>query len=221
MDLCDVLQAEGYLTPAQSEELRSQSQRSGQPLVAVVATSGHVPEDVIAQVAARKANLPRARLPAAIDRQAAATVDQTLAARYLILPVGFCCPSQGKGVLEVLVGDPFDEQGLRAIQEQASMELKPRVAAYSELVEAIDATYARLVTQVASPMRMEPAENQPKTSPSMDLQEPITVPRYSVLAEATLATKLEALVELLCRSGVIDRETYLEEVRRLWEEREQ
>ena len=95
------------------------------------------------------------------------------------------------------------------------------VAPYPDLVEAIERTYARLVTQVASPTRASASHSRKTPTGSGAVPDPTTVPKYSVFSEATLATKLEALVELLCRRGVLDREEYLEEVRRIWEEREQ
>jgi len=143
------------------------------------------------------------------------------ATRYRLLPVQMSQLGDQR-VLGVAMVDPLDAQAIEDIEFTTGATVEPMIALHSDLEEAIRTHYRGIVTKViprrqrqpvAGTSRKDPATNPYSKHPRLA---DVETKQYTDLpVVATVETRVEALVNLLTRKGVIDQEEYEEELRQV------
>jgi hypothetical protein len=170
--------------------------RVGRLLVAM----GIVAEEVLVEALSRQFRIPKVSLrgrtagPGLI-----ALVPEELARRRILLPVALSRSGENE-VLYVATSDPTDRAGVEELAQVSGREVIPVLAPYDELLAAIDRSY-----------RGAEAALSGEGSGALALGEPAS---RGLVQESSLAARVEALIWLLLRKGVIRPEELEEALRR-------
>jgi type II secretory ATPase GspE/PulE/Tfp pilus assembly ATPase PilB-like protein/CheY-like chemotaxis protein len=109
----------------------------GIPLVEALEEKGVLSETALARRLATELRLPLLNLPTlSIDEATLRLVDESLAARHLVLPV------RGDGdVLVLAMANPFDLDAVKVIEFATGRKVRPAVATRTQIRDAIDRYY--------------------------------------------------------------------------------
>ncbi len=219
--LGDILVEERLIAREQLNQARRAAERLGSPLVAVLLEQGLVTEDALVEALCRRLHM-QVYDPAhtIVDLDAVREVPFEEANRYRLLPVQLVQRGSQR-VLRVAMVDPLDAQAIEDIEFSTASTVEPMIARPSHLAEAIRHHYRGVVTKVIP--RSRPAEASPEAEPArpprrafgggLDDAHLHTKPVARVQQGAPAGHRVDALVSLLVRKGVISQEEYEEQLR--------
>ena len=109
------------------------------------------------------------------------------------------------------MADPTDRDAVEEIEMSTGCQVRPLVASAGELADAAQRYYRGIITKMI-PRRA------PFGFPGKEAGPP-TQPTHHVSDEAPTEVKLQALVDVLVERGIVDKDAWLDAVRRLIKER--
>lgn len=220
--LGDILVEEHLIAPEQLKQARRAARRLGSPVVSIFIDQGLVNEEDMLKALRHNVQMdefdPAGTL---VDPDVVRVVPHEEATRYRLLPVQISLLGDQR-VLQVAMADPLDAQAIEDIEFTTGATVEPMIALHSHLEEAIRTHYRGIVTKVIprqrQPMpasapspRKDPATNPYSRNPRLA---DVETEQFSHLAlTATMETKVDALIALLIRKGVIDQEGIEEQLR--------
>lgn len=220
VSLGDVLVEEGLITAEQHHQAHRAARRLGAPVVAILLEQGLVAEEALFDAVRHRLDLPvfDPRL-APVDPDAVRVVPFGEATRYRLLPIQFHTTAQRR-VLRVAMVDPLDAQAIEDLEFSTGETVEPHICRHSLLEEAIRQHYRGVVTKVI--------QRQPQGRPTrsgeggrrrfggaLSAEQIGTAPVALGEADEPLDPAVEALVNLLEARGLLSREEFLQELRRL------
>lgn len=228
--LADVLVAEGLASPEQATAAAAEAAQSGVSLVKAVLGRNIVSEFDLAEALGRALDLPVVDLGGGeLDEDAIRLVPADLAERRTLIPMGVDAAAR---VLRVAIADPLDLDGLAEIERATNLSIAPMVATLSSVGRAIQRYYHRASTKVVP----RPSRSSPPPSPlagesetdrsfvestkkmearTAEAMTPGTVPMYSIEEEASVDSRLRALLLVLEERGLLSHAEYVEALRRV------
>jgi hypothetical protein len=169
-------------------------------LARALVETGVVDGEALAAALARRLRLARAQLDS-VDDDAVRAVPYELADRHRLLALAI---DRRLKQLRVAMADPLDGNTLRELEQATGLSVEAQVASVGELAAALARAYRGLITRAI-----------PRRPPFAVPSGPVTRPDHQIADEADVATRLEALIELLTEHGVIEPEAYAAAVRRV------
>jgi hypothetical protein len=150
---------------------------------------------------------------AAPELDAVRELPREVARRLRVVPLSFGSAAGGRRSLEVALADPTDAVALAEIEHVTGCEVEPRLMPLAAVEELVEASYRHLVTEV---MRREtqPRRSGRSRQPARVLREARRITATPPAADAEIALRHRALLELLVGKGVVTREEYEAEVER-------
>jgi type IV pilus assembly protein PilB len=128
-----MLLQEGLLKRADLDRATEIQSETGMPLGRILVEEGFVKETDLVKTLARHIGLEFVSLDeVTIDPSATALVPEALARRYAAIPIGF-----DEGALIVAMADPANVLAIDDIRAITGMEVRPKVATRTEVVDAI------------------------------------------------------------------------------------
>lgn len=136
--LGELLVEAGLITEAQLEEVLQESAKgSGARIGSLLVKKGYASEIDIAQTLSYQLNIPFIDIPSAtIVPEAISLVNEKLAKKYLLIPIGF----EGK-TLVVAMSDPLNLNAIDDVKFAAGLQVRPNVANPTDIAEAIRVHY--------------------------------------------------------------------------------
>src|SRR5262249_25067493 len=174
----------------------------------------------LAAALARALGLPLVDLAGEeIETDALRLLPLDLAQRHRALPLSLDVPTEGRRLLRVAMADPTDRSALVALENATDCALHPVLARLGALEEATARAY-RAVTTVGMKEERRGTPFGGSLTVATPARGPVrTEPFHNLEDEAPADLRQRALLDLLCQKGIITREEYLAELRRLLEER--
>lgn len=225
--LGDILVDERLIAPEQLKQARRAARRLGSPVVSIFIDQGLVDEEDLLEALRHNVQMPEFDPSGTVvDPDVVRVVPHEEAIRYRLLPVQIS-QLDDQRVLRVAMADPLDGQAIEDIEFTTGASVEPMIALHSHLEEAIRTHYRGIVTKVIPRQRPpmpvaapEPAASRkdPATNPYSKhprLAEVETKQFRDLAATATVETRVEALVALLTRKGLIDQGEYEEELQQI------
>ena len=150
-----LLLEEGLLTRRDLERAAAVQAESGLPLTRVLVEEHIVAEGDIVRILARRSGIDYVNLAeTSIDPAAAALLPESLARRYVVIPIGF-----ESDRLVVAMADPGNVLVVDDLRAITGMRIAPRIATRSDILGAIvGADSAAAAHPVAGGERSEPPE---------------------------------------------------------------
>lgn len=219
--LGQILVEERLIAPEQLRQATRAAQRLGSPLVGIFLDQGLVGEEDLLDALKRRLKLPQFE-PATttVDPDVVRVVPYEEAARYRLLPLQIYQVG-GQRRLRVAMVDPLDAQAIEDIEFSTGTTVEPLVARHSHLEDAIRTHYRGMVTKVI-PRHRQPgypgsgaAPRETEYNGPLDPTRQETTPLQTIPDMAPVGLRVEALINVLVRQGVIDREEYEVELNRL------
>lgn len=214
--LADVLAKAGLIPSAQLEQARRAADRSGAPLVVVLLEQGLVSEEAMVQALRKHVELnvfDPARTE--VDLDAVREIPIEDANRWRLLPVELDRRA-GRRVLRVAMSDPLDHHAIEEIEFSTGCIVEPMIGRPSEIAEAIRSHYRSVVTKIIPRERItSPPPRQPRRVFGARISESAlrTRPVRRAQQSATPSHRVDALVALLVRKGLITQEEYEEQLK--------
>lgn len=212
--LGDILVEERLLAREQLNQAKRAAERLGTRLVTILLEQGLVTEDALVDALRRALRMDVFdSTGTAVDQDAVRQVPFEEADRYRLLPVQILQHGT-QHVLRVAMADPLDTHAIEDIEFSTGGIVEPMIARPSELGEAIKHHYRGVVTKVI-PRHRGPTPDTPEPErPRRKLfgagvEEALrTHPVQRVQKLAGPAHRVDALVALLVRKGLISQEEY-------------
>ncbi len=217
--LGDILVEDRLIGREQLNQARRAADRLGSPLIAILLEQGLVTEDSLVDALCRHLHLEvYDPLHTVVDLDAVREVPFEEANRYRLLPVQVVQRS-GQRTLRVAMADPLDTAAIEDLEFSTGCAVEPLIARPSHLAEAIRHHYRGVVTKII-PRGREPAASE---SPAPRTRRPFggeledaslrTRPVSRVQQSAAVGHRVDALVRVLCRKGVLTQDEYETELR--------
>jgi type IV pilus assembly protein PilB len=214
--LGDVLIEERVIAREQLNQAKRAAERLGSPLVAVLLEQGLVTEEALVEALHRRLELEIFDpVHTVVDLDAVREVPFEEANRYRLLPVQLQQRS-GQRMLRVAMVDPLDAQAIEDIEFSTGCVVEAIIARPSHLADAIRHHYRGVVTKVIARARAdEPTPGRGRRPFGGDLEKGQlnTTPVHRVQQAAATTQRVDALVSLLVRKGVITQDEYEEQLR--------
>jgi len=216
--LGDVLIEEHLIAREQLNQAKRAAERLGSPLVAVLLEQGLVTGEALVESLRRRLQLELFDpVHTVVDLDAVREVPFEEANRYRLLPVQVQHRSAGQRALRVAMVDPLDAQAIEDIEFSTGCTVEPMIAHPSHLADAIRHHYRGVVTKVIARARTDDAiPGRPGRRPfggELEEGELHTKPVHRVQQAAATTQRVDALVSLLVRKGVITQDEYEEQLR--------
>ncbi|HEV2106035.1 MAG TPA: ATPase, T2SS/T4P/T4SS family, partial [Candidatus Eisenbacteria bacterium] len=126
------------LTPEQLDRAIAEQRRTGQMLGATLLRLGFLAEGELLALLQQQLGLPLVDLEqAAADEAALAKIDETMAKKYVALPLEI----EGRKTLVVAMADPLNVAALEDLRFHSGMFIRPVLAAPSQITQAIERFY--------------------------------------------------------------------------------
>lgn len=195
-DLALILQEDGLLTLEDIERFKKESYTSGVPLEQVLAKSGVVAPDVLAQAKAKLYNIPYVDIAnMAAAPEALAKLPESVAEHYVVLPFAF---EEKTGLLSLAMANPLDLSAISFLEAKSASKIKPFLAQESELREEIPKSYAQSLSAEVSQVLKE-------TGDSSLAKRVVDVTRIGdVIKEAPIAKIVATVLEFAVKSRASD-----------------
>jgi hypothetical protein len=215
--LGDILVEDRLIGREQLNQARRAADRLGSPLIAILLEQGLVTEDALVDALCRHLHLEvYDPLHTVVDLDAVREVPFEEANRYRLLPVQVVQRS-GQRMLRVAMADPLDTAAIEDIEFSTGCSVEPMIARPSHLADAVRHHYRGVVTKVI------PRGREPESAPPARARRPFgaglddaslhTRPVSRVQQSASTGHRVDALVRVLCRKGVLTQEEYETELR--------
>jgi len=219
--LGDVLVEEHLLAREQLNQAKRAAERLGTRLVTILIDQGLVTETALVDALSRALRLEVfdvTRTPVEVDAVRQVPLEE--ADRYRLLPVQVIQHGSQR-VLRVAMADPLDTQAIEDIEFSTGAIVEPLIALPSVLAEAIRHHYRGVVTKVITrppgPTNdAEPGHDRkarPVFGGTLDERTMRTRPVQRVQKLAAPAQRVDALVSLLVRKGIVSQEEYEDQLR--------
>jgi hypothetical protein len=220
----DVLVEAGILDEGRLRYVRRYARHNGVCLVRAAVEHGAVDEELLAATLASHLRLPRVDLAAeAVDDDAVREVPFDLAEQRVLLPL-LIDRTDSRRVIRVAMADPLDFDATEEIELSTGCRVEPLVGRLREIADAVMRYYRGVITKMiprrpifGAPLPAAAAAGAIPSPPARP--EPTTQPHHVLSDEAPPDVALRALVDLLVERGVIEREAWQEQLRRLVRER--
>ena len=217
-NLGEILAKENVIAASQLEQAQRAADRSGAPLVGVLLDQGLVDEDALVRALCEHLDL-KVFDPARteVDLDAVREIPVEDANRWRLLPVELDRRA-GRRVLRVAMADPLDRHAIEEIEFSTGCAVEPLIARPSDLVEAIRSNYRNVVTKIIPRERVGsgPAQRSRVVfGGRLDENALRTRPLKRVQQDSTPAHRVDALVAVLVRKGIMTQEEYEEQLRAL------
>ena len=198
--LDDLLLEEGLLDEAALRQARRHARRQGIALARAVVETRLLTDGALADMLVRRLCLPRADLShEPVDADAVREVPHDFAEARRLLPLSIDRGANPR-TIRVAMADPLDLDAVEELELSTGCDVDPLVAPVGELGEAIHRHYRGIIT---------------KMIPRKAAEGPTTKPNHQLLDEVGLDLQLRALVDVLAERGLVDRDAWIEAVRRL------
>ena len=207
------------LDEAALKQARRHARRAGVALVRSVVDEGLLTDGALAEMLVRRLHLTRVDLAhEPVDDDAIREVPHDFADAHRLLPLTIDRQAQRR-VVRVAMADPLDLDAVEEIELSTGCDVEPLIAPVKELADAIQRYYRGVITKMI-PRRPLFGQASAKGeglrhTPVVPHLEPSTQPTHQLANEASLELKLDALIELLAVTGVIEREAWEAAVRQL------
>jgi hypothetical protein len=212
----DVLVEAGLIDEARLRHVRRYARHNGVCLACAAVQIGGITEEVLASTLAKTLRLPRVDLKAeTVDDDAVREVPHDLAEGRRLLPLGI---DRAARVIRVAMADPLDFDATEEIEMSTGCTVDALVGRVGEIGDAVSRYYRGVITKMI-PRRPVFGAAAATGTPAAKPADPTTQPHHNVADEAPPELALRALVDLLVDKGVLDREVWLEALRRLVKER--
>ena len=222
--LGDILVDEHLIGPEQLKQAKRAARRLGSPVVSIFIDQGLVDEEDMLEALRHNVQMPEFDpVATVVDPDVVRVVPYEEAIRYRLLPVQISLLGDQR-ILQVAMVDPLDAQAIEDIEFSTGTTVEPMIALHSHLEEAIRTHYRGIVTKVI-PRHRKPVPSKPAPS----RKDPATNPysRHPRLAEVetkqflaaevapTVEERMEALLSLLTRKGVIEKGEFEKELQQI------
>lgn len=216
--LGDILVGERLLAREQLNQAKRAADRLGTRLVTILLDQGLVDESSLVDALCRALRMevfdPSVT---AVDLDAVRQVPYEEADRYRLLPLQILQHGNQR-VLRVAMADPLDTQAIEDIEFSTGGIVEPLIARPSELSEAIRHYYRGVVTKVIQRSRGQ-TNSASETPPprrvfggGLDEASLRTKPVRRVQKMAGPVQRVDALVAILVRKGLISQDEYEEQL---------
>jgi hypothetical protein len=216
--LSEILVEERLIAREQLNQAVRAADRLGVPLVLVLIDQGILSEDALVEALGRRLSMERFDpLTTVVDPDAVREVPFEEASRYRLLPIQLEHRG-GRKILRVAMANPLDHQAIEDLEFSIGGLVEPLIGRPSQLSEAIRHHYRSFVTRVI------PRSRSDNSSPFLDISSgrphrrafggdlDETKLRTRPVARSQLvlpaSQRLDALIALLVRKGVIAQEEY-------------
>ncbi|MDB4965955.1 MAG: ral secretory system protein domain protein [Myxococcales bacterium] len=214
----DVLTEAGLLDETRLRHVRRYARHNGVCLARAAVENGGVSEEVLAATLSSRLRLPRVNLAQeVVDDDAVRQVPYDLAESRRLLPLAID-RSVSPRVIRVAMADPLDFDATEEIEMATGCTVEPLVGGVGEIGDAVTRHYRGVITKMI-PRRPVFGAAIPAGTPVAIPLEPTTQPHHQVADEASPELAIRALIEVLVERGVIEREAWLEVIRRLVKEK--
>jgi hypothetical protein len=153
-----------------------------------------------------------------VDLDAVREVPYEEANRYRLLPVQLV-QRAGQRILRVAMVDPLDAQAIEDLEYSTACTVEPMIVRPSQLGDAIRHHYRGVVTKVIGRQRSSDGETParaPRKPFGAGLDDQLhTRPVSRVQHAASVLQRVDAVVSLLVRKGIITQDEYEEQLRSL------
>ena len=212
----DVLVETSLVNEGQLRHVRRFARHNGVCLARAAVEQGGVDEEALASALATHLRLPRFDIQRdQVDDDAVREVPHDLAEARHLLPLTIERGEQRR-VIRVAMADPLDFDATEEIEMSTGCTVEPLVGRVSELGDAVMRYYRGVITKMI-PRRPVFGSALPTGTPKP--LAPTTQRHHHVAEEAPAELGLRALVDLLVERGLVDRDAWVEAVRRLVKER--
>lgn len=179
------------------------------PAVVDAVEGGIVGDVALADLLSRALGRPAADLTR-VEPDALREVPMEVAERHALLPLQLGTGGTRR-VLHVAMADPLDHAAVREIEHGSGCAVEVEVAPLRALLAAIPACYAQLVTRVI------PRAQRGRVSTVPDVPAPAGGDADPA-RDATVALRLEALLDVLRKKGLVSDAEFAEALSRLAED---
>ncbi len=188
----DALFKEKLLTPEQLSSLKLESANTGKSVDELLLTHKYVTEDQLIQARASLLDIPSVKLVGkAIPIDVLNLVPEPVARRYTLIPF-----ERSGDTLSVAMADPLDLQVIEFVERKTKLEVKPVLAAGSDIQKAIDEQYAQSLSTDVSAALKETTSAKEKELPAENVGE--------VIREAPVAKIVSTLLEFGIKTKASD-----------------
>lgn len=216
MDLPQLLIERGGVDSRRVEAALRRSLDDGSAFVQEVVRSGLLPEDTVAELAARAlGTLLVAVEHGELDEEAVRLVPRRLAIRHVAVPVS---RDESGERLRVAFADPFDAEAKEAFRRATGLEVEPLVSTVSSVLRAVERAYrgdTKVMQRTQGGARTDLLAETTQRVDRQIVDALATAPVHRVEDEANAEQRVEALLLALIDAGVISRADYVEALRRL------
>jgi hypothetical protein len=215
--LGDILVEEGLIAREQLNQARRVAERLGSPLVSVLLEQALITEDGLVDALSRRLHMQLFDPGrTSVDLDAVREVPYEEANRYRLLPVQLV-QRAGQRILRVAMVDPLDSQAIEDIEFSTASTVEPMIARPSQLGDAIRHHYRGVVTKVIGRQRPGEGEGAARArrpfGAGLEDAHLHTKPVSRVQQMASTNHRLDALLSLLVRKGVVTQDEYEEQLR--------
>ncbi len=190
--LGEILVEKGVITPAQLTQALAEQKRTGERLGRVLVNLGFVTERELIKFLGVQMEIPPIDLDNyLIDPQIIDLVPQSLARRYILIPV-----FKSEDTLTVVMADPLNVFAIDDLQARTKCRVAPAVASEADILRAIDQYYG--ISETMEEVIKEAGEEKFK----MEEVEEVDLDKIEALAEEMPIIKL---VNLIIMQAIKDR----------------
>lgn len=218
-DLAGLLVSSGLVSEADAVRIRRDAASTGRVQIRVLREAGLVSDDHILRVLGDQLGIEVVNLDdeSTVDLAALRFVAQDVADDHLVLPVRLET-RQGQRIMCLAMADPLCAHSVQTVERTSGYVVDPVLAEASALTRAIQRSYGRVSTKLI-PRPEKPHRKQFAPWPGgSEVTEPETQPAHRLEDEASPAQMVQALVNVLAAKGVLDRDEFVAELRRLLRE---
>lgn len=181
--LGDILEAQGLITFDQLEAALEIQETKGRPLGKILTQQRLISEEALAKALAFQKNLSLVDLlDSDVDLNAVSLVNEEIARRYTLIPIGF-----DEGRLVVAIANPLDVHAIDSIRMITGLKITPVVATASGIDGAISRYMtgpAQIQETVDEVSRALEVDAPPRASLLIDEDAPVVKLANTILAQA-------------------------------------
>lgn len=214
----DVLIEAGLLDETRLRYVRRYARHNGVCLARAVVEHAGITDEILASTLATRLRLPRVDLAhETVDEDAIREVPYDLADGRRLLPL-VIDRAGPRRTIRVAMADPLDFDATEEIEMSTGCTVEPLVGRVGEIGDAVMRYYRGVITKMI-PRRPIFGSQLATATPAAGKAEPTTQRHHQVADEAPPDLEVRALVNVLVERGLIERDAWLEAVRRLVKEK--
>jgi type IV pilus assembly protein PilB len=151
--LSDFIIGEGLVSPEQFAQAFAEQKKTGERLAAVVVRLGLLTEEQIVDAQSQHYRVPSVTFPESVPADVLRLVPAAIARKYEVIPIG-----RSAGALTLAMVDPTNLSAVDDVAFRTGMRVCPVISLPSRIRAAIEASYERLKTGLASALSDAEAE---------------------------------------------------------------